>query len=148
MEQTFVMLKPGVLQRRIAGHVISRLEQKGLRVIAMKLMSIEEGLAREHYAEHKERDFFPDLISYITSGPVVAMVVAGDGAISRVRTLAGATKVEDARPGTIRGDFAAVTRQNIIHASDSPASSEREVALFFASKEIHDWEDPNGGWIE
>ncbi len=145
-EKTYVMLKPGVLQRRLVGEIIGRLEHKGLQVIGLKMMQIPEELARKHYAEHDGKPFFGDLIGYITSGPVVAMVVAGEDAISRVRLLAGATKVEQAQPGTIRGDFAAVTTKNIIHASDSPESAEREIGLFFGADQVVPWEDPNADW--
>lgn len=147
MEQTYVMLKPGVLQRRLVGEIIARLENKGLRIVGLKLMRIPEERARTHYAEHEDKPFFGELIGYITSGPVVAMVVAGEEAISRVRLLAGATKVEQAQPGTLRGDFAAVTTKNIIHASDSPESARREIDLFFGAEQVLDWEDPLQDWI-
>jgi len=146
IENSFVMLKPGVLQRRLAGEIIARLEAKGLQLVAMKLMKIDESLARRHYAEHEGKGFFADLIGYITSGPVLAMVVRGENAISMIRILAGATKVENAQPGTIRGDFAAVTTKNIIHASDSPESATREIDLFFAADEIITYDDPNADW--
>lgn len=145
-EKTYVMLKPGVLQRRIAGEILGRIERKGLKIIGLKTMGIPRETAENHYAEHQGKPFFGDLISYITSGPVVAMVVAGESAISRVRLLAGATKVEEALPGTIRGDFAAVTTKNIIHASDSPESANREIGLFFRDDEISDWSDLNEEW--
>lgn len=141
------MLKPGVLQRRLVGEIVGRLEAKGLELRALKVLRIDEALAKRHYAEHEGKPFFGDLVAYITSGPVVAMVVAGEGAIARIRRLAGATKVDDAQPGTIRGDFALVTTMNIIHASDSTESAEREIGLFFAPDEIVAWEDPNRGWI-
>lgn len=146
-EQTYVMLKPGVLQRRLVGEILARLEGKGLKLVALKLMQIPESLAREHYGEHDGKPFFADLIGYITSGPVVAMVIAGDDAITRVRQLAGATKVQDALPGTIRGDFAAVTTKNIIHASDSPESAAREIKLFFGDDVVVEWKDPLIDWI-
>ncbi|MFW5694536.1 MAG: nucleoside-diphosphate kinase [Alkalispirochaeta sp.] len=146
-EHTYVMLKPGVLQRRLVGEIIGRLERKGLQVIGLKMMRIPQDTAQEHYAEHDGKPFFGDLIGYITSGPVVAMVVAGEDAISRVRLLAGATKVDQAQPGTIRGDFASVTTKNIIHASDSPESAQREIGLFFAPEEVISWDDRNAEWI-
>lgn len=145
-EKTFAMLKPGVLQRRLTGQVISRIENKGLKIIALKLMKIDRKLAETHYEEHKEKPFFGDLASYITKAPVVAMVIGGESSISMVRTLCGATKAEAAQPGTIRGDFALVTTMNIIHASDSPESAAREISLFFKPEEIIDYEDPNAGW--
>lgn len=140
------MLKPGVLQRRIAGQIIGRLEAKGLQLVAMKLMRIDKDLARRHYAEHEGKGFFADLLGYITSGPVLAMVIRGEDAIAMIRLLAGATKVENAQPGTIRGDFAAVTTKNIIHASDSPESAAREIGLFFEPDEIVSYDDPNAEW--
>jgi len=146
-EKSYVMLKPGVLQRRLAGEIVGRIERKGLKIIGLKMMTIPASLAEQHYGEHEGKPFFNDLISYITSGPVVAMVVAGEDAISRIRLLAGATKVEQAQPGTIRGDFAAVTTKNIIHASDSTESAEREIGLFFSADEVGDWDDPAGDWI-
>lgn len=146
-EKSYVMLKPGVLQRRLVGTILDRIERKGLKVIGLKMMSIPKSVAEKHYAEHEGKPFFGDLISYITGGPVVAMVVAGEDAISRIRLLAGATKVEQALPGTIRGDYAAITTKNIIHASDSPESADREIALFFSDDEISDWDDPNAEWI-
>jgi nucleoside-diphosphate kinase len=147
IERTYVMLKPGVMQRRIAGEILSRIEAKGLKIVAAKLMNIGRALAETHYAEHRERPFFGELTSYITSGPVFAMVIEGDDAIATVRRLCGATKVQDALPGTIRGDFAMHTGMNIIHASDAAASAEREIALYFKPEDIISWKDGNDGWI-
>jgi nucleoside-diphosphate kinase len=147
MQQTFVLLKPGVLQRRIIGELISRFERKGLKIIALKLVKIDEKTVESHYAEHKGRDFYEKLVEYTLSGPVIAMILEGEEAVSVVRRLVGPTRLEDALPGTIRGDFAARTRLNIVHASDSPASAEREIALFFTPQEICHWEDGNGEWF-
>jgi len=147
MERTFVMLKPGVLQRRIAGELITRLERKGLHLIAMKLMRIPKELAQEHYGEHKGKDFYPDLVEYTTSAPVIAMVLEGDEAVMIVRKMAGSTRVENAEPGTIRGDYAFHTWRNIIHASDSTDSAQREIKLFFHHTEIIEYGDGNIGWI-
>ncbi len=146
MEQSFVMLKPGVLNRRIVGEVVSRLEKKGLKLVGMKLMHITPELAEQHYAEHKDKSFFADLQSYITSGPVVAMVWEAEDCVATVRRLVGATKVAEALPGTIRGDFALHTNLNIIHASDSPKSAAREIGLFFKPEEIISWEDQASQW--
>lgn len=146
-ERTFAMLKPGVLQRRIAGEIITRLERKGFQIIAMKLMQIPRELAETHYEEHREKPFFGELTGYVTSAPVLAMVLEGEEGISRLRLLCGATKVEQALPGTIRGDFAAQTTMNIIHASDSPESASREIGLFFANDEIIAYEDGNADWF-
>lgn len=147
MERCFVMLKPGVINRRIVGEVLSRLEKKGLNLIAMKMMKISDELASNHYAEHKEKSFFKELTSYITSGPVVAMVWQGDNCVQIVRKLVGATKVEEAQPGTIRGDYCLHTPHNIIHASDSDESAKREINLFFKEDEIIDWEDEAVKWF-
>ena len=147
VQRTFAMLKPGVLQRRIVGEIITRLERKGFRLVAMKLMKIPRELAETHYEEHREKPFFGDLTSYITSAPVVAMALEGEEVIPRLRLLCGATKVEDAAPGTIRGDFAAQTQLNLIHASDSPESATRELGLFFSDNEIFEFEDGNAGWF-
>ncbi len=147
IERTYVMLKPGVMQRRVAGEILSRIEKKGLKIVAMKLMNIGRELAETHYAEHREKPFFGELTGYITSGPVLAMVIEGDNAVAAVRRLCGATKVDDALPGTIRGDYAMHTGMNIIHASDAVASAEREIALYFKKDEIISWKDGNEGWI-
>jgi len=147
IERTFTMLKPGILSRRIMGEIISRIERKGFDIKAAKLIRINRSLAETHYAEHIGKPFFTELVEYITSGPVFAMVLEGDSAISLLRKLCGSTKAEDAAPGTIRGDYAMHTGLNIIHASDSPASAEREISLFFRPDEIIDWQDGNDGWI-
>jgi nucleoside-diphosphate kinase len=141
------MLKPGVLNRRLVGEVISRLEKKGLKLVGLKLMQISPELAANHYAEHKEKPFFGELTGYITSAPVVAMVWQGDDCVTIVRKLVGATKVTESQPGTIRGDFGMHTNMNIIHASDSDESAEREIGLFFKPEEIIDWDDPMAKWI-
>jgi nucleoside-diphosphate kinase len=146
-ERTFVMLKPGILQRRITGEVLSRLERKGLKIVALKMLRMDGAMAEAHYAEHRGRDFYAKLIDYTVSGPVIAMILEGEGAVALVRRLAGPTDIGEAPPGTIRGDFAARTRLNIIHASDSPASAEREIALFFTAGEIYPWEDGNEKWF-
>ena len=147
VERTFTMLKPGVLARRVAGEIITRIERKGFVIRAVKTLRIDRALAEAHYAEHKGKDFFEHLVAYITSGPVLAMVLEGDGAIAMLRKLCGSTKAEEAAPGTIRGDYGMHTNLNIIHASDSPESAAREIGLFFKPEEILDWEDGNYGWI-
>jgi nucleoside-diphosphate kinase len=146
MEKTFVMLKPGVLQRRILGEVIRRFERKGLKIIALKLTRMDRAMAETHYGEHKGKDFYEKLVEYTVSGPVAALILEGEDAVAAARRLVGPTNVADAAPGTIRGDFACRTRLNIVHASDSPASAEREMALFFAPGEIFSWEDGNARW--
>lgn len=146
MEQCFIMLKPGVINRRIAGEIITRLEKKGLKLIGLKMMVATNELAAKHYAEHVNKSFYTELTNYITSGPVIAMVWAGDDCVKVVRRLVGSTKVEDAMPGTIRGDFCLHTPYNVIHASDSPESAEREINLWFTKEEIFDWSDINSKW--
>lgn len=141
------MLKPGVLNRRIVGEVINRLERKGLRLVGLKMMQITPELASNHYAEHEGKSFFNDLCSYITSAPVVAMVWEGDNCVTLVRKIVGATNPADSMPGTIRGDFCAHTNFNVIHASDSDESAAREIGLFFKDEEIFDWNDSLKDWI-
>ncbi len=143
----FAMCKPGVLNRRLVGRVISRLEDKGLKLVGLKLMQISPELAAKHYAEHESKSFYNDLISYITSGPVVAMVWQGDDCVNLVRKVVGSTKASDAQPGTIRGDFCSHTNHNIIHASDSDESAEREINLFFKNEELIDWQDESSRWF-
>ena len=146
-EQSFAMLKPGIVQRRLVGEILARIEKKGLDIVALKLMKIDKNLARTHYIEHEGKPFYEGLIKYITSGPVVAMVVSGDDAVGLLRKLCGATKVEDALPGTIRGDYADHTRTNVIHASDGVESAKREISLFFSPAELIEWKDGNDEWI-
>lgn len=140
------MCKPGVLNRRLVGQVITRLENKGLKLVGLKLMQISPELAAQHYAEHKGKDFYNGLVSYITSAPVVAMVWQGDDCVTLVRKITGATKPSEAAPGTIRGDFCAHTNHNIIHASDSDESAAREIRLFFTEDELIDWNDESALW--
>jgi nucleoside-diphosphate kinase len=147
IQRTFAMLKPGVLQRRIVGDVLGRFERKGLNIVALKVMNIPPLMAATHYAEHKGKSFYDELISYITSGPVVAMVIEGDDAIQLVRRLCGPTAVCESLPGTIRGDYCMHTGLNIIHSSDSPESAERELKLFFQPNEIVSWVDGNKSWF-
>jgi nucleoside-diphosphate kinase len=147
MEKTLVLLKPGCLQRRIVGDVLNRFERKGLRIIALRLLRMDESLAAAHYAEHRGKDFYEKLMEYTLSGPVIALILEGEEAVSVVRRLTGPTALGDALPGTIRGDYAARTRLNIVHASDSPASAERECALFFKPRDICPWEDGNQAWF-
>jgi nucleoside-diphosphate kinase len=141
------MCKPGVLNRRLVGQVISRLENKGLKLVGLKLMEITPELAAKHYAEHEGKSFYNELIEYITSAPVVAMVWQGDDCVSLVRKVTGSTKPSEAAPGTIRGDFCSHTNHNIIHASDSDESADREIDLFFKPEEIIDWEDQSALWF-
>ncbi len=130
-QRTFIMVKPDGVRRRLVGEVVRRIEAKGYVLREMKLFTMDETLAKKHYAEHVEKPFFSELVSFITSGPVVAMVVEGPEAVSGMRQLMGATNPIEATPGSIRGDFATVIGENIVHGSDSPESAEREVNLFF-----------------
>lgn len=146
-ERTFVMVKPDGVQRGLIGEVVSRLERRGLKIVAMKMLWIDEELARKHYAEHEGKPFFSSLISYITSGPSVAMVVEGESAIQVVRSMLGRTDPKEASPGTIRGDFALFTGRNVVHGSDSPASAEREISLFFSPGEMMDYRRIDEDWL-
>ncbi|WP_435106013.1 nucleoside-diphosphate kinase [Nocardiopsis synnemataformans] len=131
MERTLVLIKPDGVRRNIVGEVISRIERKGLKLVAMELRTLDAETARTHYEEHAERPFFGSLVEFITGGPLVAMVVQGERAVEAFRALAGATDPVTATPGTIRGDFALEVQQNIVHGSDSTYSAEREIKLFF-----------------
>ncbi len=131
IEHTFVMIKPDGVARGLVGEVISRLERKGLRLEQIRMLRIDEALARRHYAEHVDKAFFPDLLAFITSGPVVAMEWSGESAISVCRTLMGATNPREAAPGTLRGDFGLEVTENLVHGSDGPESAARELELFF-----------------
>ncbi|KUG05216.1 nucleoside diphosphate kinase [hydrocarbon metagenome] len=147
MEQTFVMVKPDGVQRSLVGEIVGRLESKGFKLKAMKLMVIDEELAREHYVEHVGKAFFKDLVEFITSGPVVAMIWEGEGVIASMRLLMGQTNPAEAGPGTIRGDLAVKVDQNIIHGSDSRVSAQREIGLFFQEQEIIDYGRAIDKWI-
>ena len=130
-ERTLVLMKPDTVRRGLVGQVTSRFEAKGLSIVRMELRTIDGGLADQHYAEHVERDFYPPLRDFVTSGPLVAMVLEGDEAIAVVRAIAGATDGRKAAPGTIRGDLSLSNRENLVHGSDSAESAERELALWF-----------------
>lgn len=131
LETTLLLVKPDGVRRGLIGEVIVRIERKKLQIVGLKMMDIDEGLARKHYEEHLEKPFFPDLLAFITSGPVVAMAVKGEEAISVMRVLMGATDPKKAAPGTLRGDLGLEVTENIVHGSDSQASAERELGLFF-----------------
>lgn len=133
MEKTFVMVKPDGVRRGLVGEVIKRIEERGYRIHEMRMFTIDKDLAEAHYAEHVEKPFFGELVSFITSGPVVAMMVEGAEAVKGVRSLMGATDPLDAAPGSIRGDYASVITENIVHGSDSRESADRELSLFFPS---------------
>jgi len=141
------MMKPDAVARRLMGKVLNRFEEKGLKIVAMKMIHIDESLAKTHYGEHSDKPFFNDLVSYITSSPSLAMVIEGDDAISLIRKIVGATNPKEADLGTIRGDFAMDTGRNIIHASDAPESAEREINLFFKDDEICEYEITDNIWL-
>jgi nucleoside-diphosphate kinase len=130
-ERTLVLIKPDGVQRGLVGDIISRFERQGLRIVAMRLLKVDEDLAARHYEEHVDKHFYAQLVSFITSGDVVAMVLEGEAAISEVRKLMGPTDPKDAPPGTIRGDHAAAITENVVHGSDGPESAAREISLFF-----------------
>jgi nucleoside-diphosphate kinase len=133
IEHTYVMVKPDGVARGLVGEVISRFERKGFTLEHLRMLTVDEDLASRHYAEHVDKPFFPELLEFITSGPVVAMEWSGESAIAAARTLMGATNPLDATPGTIRGDLASVITQNIVHGSDSADSAGRELSIFFGS---------------
>lgn len=130
-ERTLVLIKPDAVGRGLAGQILSRFEQRGLEMRAAKLLTVDRELAEQHYAEHKEKPFFGELVEFITSAPTLALVLEGEGAIATVRTTMGATNPADATPGSIRGDFALSMPDNLVHGSDSPESAAREIALWF-----------------
>ena len=133
-EQTLVLLKPDAMQRKLAGEILRRFEDRGLDIRAARLLTVDRELADRHYAEHREKPFFGELVEFITSAPTLALVLEGDGAIAVVRTTMGATDPANAAPGTIRGDLALAMPDNLVHASDSPESAERELALWFGDE--------------
>ena len=131
VERTLVLIKPDAVQRALAGEILGRFERRGLKVVDGKLLTVDRGLAEEHYAEHAEKPFFGELVEFITSAPTLALVLEGEGAIGVVRTTMGATNPADSAPGTIRGDLALSMPDNLVHGSDSPQSAQREIALWF-----------------
>lgn len=147
MEKTFLMVKPDGVQRQLIGEIVSRFERKGLQLVGAKLMTISEDLAQQHYGEHKGKPFFGELVEFITSGPVFAMVWQGENVVELTRKMMGKTNPKDADPGTIRGDYCMNVGQNIIHGSDSPESADREIALFFNESELVGYDKSINTWI-
>lgn len=147
MEKTLVLIKPDAIQRGLTGEIIRRLENTGLKLVAMKLLQINQDLANKHYSEHVGKTFFSSLVSFITSSPVVAIVLEGKGAIENVRKIMGKTDPIAATPGTIRGDLALDLGRNLIHGSDSPESAQKEIALFFDPSEVLNYNLANEIWI-
>jgi nucleoside-diphosphate kinase len=148
MERTLVLLKPDCVQRRLMGRIIARFEEKGLNLIAMKLMRITPELSKQHYAEHVNKPFYPGLEAFITGAPVLAMVVEGLEAIRVVREMLGATSGLKAAPGTIRGDYSSSRQMNLVHASDGPEAAAREIALYFRDEEICSYEPTLTPWMK
>ena len=147
MERTFILLKPDCVQRRLMGQVIGRFEAKGLNFVAMKMLRITPDLAKEHYAEHVEKGWYPTLEAFITGGPVLAAVVEGLEAIRVVREMLGATSGLQASPGTIRGDFSSSRQMNLVHGSDGPEAAAREIALYFSREELCSYEPTITPWL-
>ena len=146
-QKTLIIIKPDGVQRGLVGEIILRLERKGLKIVALKMLQVTHEIARRHYAEHIDKPFYPALENYISSSPIVAMVVSGPDAIAVVRLLVGPTNGLTASGGTIRGDFSTSNRLNLIHASDSESSAEREIVTFFDSSEIFDYDLSLAGWF-
>ena len=148
LERTLVLVKPDGVQRGLVGDVVRRLEHRGLHLVGLKLMQMDEELASRHYAEHVGKPFYPGLVGFITSSPVVAMVWEGPGAVALVRSTMGATDPAKSAPGTIRGDLATTIGANVVHGSDSPERAEAEVALFFSAAELVRWESDLRRWTD
>ena len=147
MERTFVMLKPDCVQRNLVGRVITCFEEKGYKIVGLKMLRLSREMAEEHYAEHRGKPFYEALVAHITSGPVVAMVIEGKGVIAAVRQMMGSTNPLEAAPGTIRGRFGVDVGRNVVHGSDGPASAAREVALFFRPDELISYRREDERWV-
>jgi len=147
MERTLILVKPDGMQRGLAGEIISRLERRGLRIVGLRMFQMEDAVARRHYAEHEGKPFFSGLISYITSGPIIAAVLEGTDAVEAVRKTMGATNPAKSEPGTIRGDLGLEMGRNLIHGSDSLDSARREIALFFTDDQLYRYERDVDRWI-
>ena len=147
MQRTLVIVKPDGVQRGLVGPILTRLEARGLKIVGLKLVQVSQDLAAKHYAEHEGKGFYPGLLAYITSGPVVALCVEGTSAVQMVRNAVGATNPLNAAPGTIRADYALDIGRNLIHASDAPETADRELALWFNEGELLDWSRETDRWI-
>lgn len=146
-QRTLILLKPDCMERRLAGTVLARFERKGFRIVGMKLMQVTPEIAAKHYAEHVSKPFYPNLLAYISSDPVVAVCLEGRDVVAVVRKMVGVTKGYLAEPGTIRGDFSISGQKNLIHASDSPESAEREVGIFFRPEELIAWKTSDADFL-
>lgn len=147
MERTFIIVKPDAMQRGLAGEVIARLERRGLKIVGLKLIHIDQALANRHYGEHQGKPFFEGLVKFITSSPVIVGVLEGTNAVQAVRSTMGATNPTSAGPGTLRGDLALELGRNIVHGSDSVESAQREIALFFKPEELVDYRRDVDSWV-
>jgi len=147
VERTFIMIKPDAVQRGLTGEIIKRFEQKGFNVIAMKMMNVSRELAEKHYDVHRDKSFFSNLVEFITSAPVVAMVWEGEGIVAATRKIVGETNPLNAEPGTIRGDYGISIGRNLIHASDAVETAQREISLWFEEAELISWEGALQNWI-
>ncbi|HVA85864.1 MAG TPA: nucleoside-diphosphate kinase [Candidatus Saccharimonadales bacterium] len=145
-ERTLVLVKPDGVQRLLAGRIIARFEERGLKIVGLKLVRVDRVLAERHYAVHREKRFFASLVDFITSGPIVAIALEGPNAIGVVRMTIGSTRPNEAAPGTIRGDFALETAQNLVHASDGPETAESELSLWFTQGELLEYERDIDRW--
>ena len=146
-ERTLVLFKPDAVQRRLVGELYSRFERKGLKVVGLKMLNVTQELARQHYAEHVSKSFYPLLEEFITSGPVVALALEGPEAISVVRGMMGSTNGRESALGTIRGDYGVSRQMNLVHGSDGPEAAARELAIYFGDGELLDYETTLGGWV-
>jgi nucleoside-diphosphate kinase len=147
IERTLVLVKPDGVQRQLTGRILARYEERGLKIVGLKLVQVDRGLAERHYDAHREKPFFAGLVEFITSAPLVALVLEGPNAIGVVRAINGATRPQEAAPGTIRGDFALETAQNIVHASDGPEAAASEIALWFRDPELLAYERDVDRWV-
>lgn len=147
MERTLILLKPDAVQRHLIGDILSRFERKGLKVVGLKIVQVSQQTAEQHYAVHKERAFYGSLISFLTSGPTVAIVLEGREAVAAARNLIGATDGVKAATGSIRGDYAISIQNNLVHGSDSVENAQSEIALWFKAEELVSWTPVNSAWV-
>lgn len=147
LQRTLLLVKPDGVQRQLVGRVLTRFEERGLKLVGLKLVHVDRALAEQHYAVHREKPFFRGLVDFITSGPLVAAALEGPNAIAVVRAMNGATRPHEAAPGSIRGDFAVETAQNLVHASDSPENAAAELALWFKPEELLSYEREIDRWV-
>lgn len=147
LQKTLILLKPDAVQRRLCGRILTRLEERGMKIVALKMLRITPELSRQHYAEHVEKPFYPMLEEFITSGPVVALIAEGPEAVQVVRDMMGKTNGRESAPGTIRGDFGLSRQVNLIHGSDSAASAEREIGIYFRPEEVLEYPATLGEWV-